>query len=98
MTDLAVHSLAIGALVKVRGFSGVACTYVGPEVERYWDLDEGIYPEEPEERETGMAIVVMVGDDHKHVVDFDDMTLIPDGENICSCGQLGCQAESINHE
>ena len=89
MTDLAAHSLVIGTLVKVRGFSGVACTYQGPEIERIWRDEE----EETEEEETGRAIVIMVGDDHKHVVDFDDMTLISDDENVCSCGQLGCWAE-----
>ncbi len=82
--------MKIGAYVRVKGFSGVACIFVGMQIERFWDLDEGIYLEDPEERETGMALVVMVGDDHRHAVDPEDMTEI-DEETFChGCGQIGC--------
>ncbi len=82
--------IEIGSYVRVKGFRGVACTFVGMQTERFWDLDEGIFPDDPEERETGMALVVMVGDDHRHAVDPEDMTVI-DEESFCgSCGQIGC--------
>lgn len=47
------------------------------------------YDEEPEPVETGRALVVMVGDDHRHVVDFEDLAPIDEGD-VCSCGQIGC--------
>ena len=45
--------------------------------------------EEPEDVPTGRAIVVMVGDNHKHVVDYEDLSPV-DEDDVCSCGQLGC--------
>lgn len=85
-----MSDLKIGSYVRVKGFSEVACTFVGMQTERYWDLDEGIFPGEPEERETGKALVVMVGDDHRYAVDPEDMTEI-DKETFChGCGQIGC--------
>lgn len=90
------EDLKVGDLVKVKGFHGVACGYCGPHTEpgltEWWDDDaeEMVYDEEPEDVETGRAVVHMVGDNQKFVVDFEDITVIPDDEDICSCGQLGC--------
>ena len=112
-----------GQTVLVRGFSGIACYYRGPETERgpteyeaecyacdgtgaNDDLDGALddnneclecagsgivleHDEEPEDVPTGRAIVVMVGDDHKHVVDFEDLSPV-DEDDVCTCGQLGC--------
>lgn len=88
------EDLKLGDTVKVKGFSGVACVYRGPQTEpgqsEWWDddADEMVYDEYPDDVETGRALVRMVGDDHIHVVDFDDLTVID--EDVCSCGQLGC--------
>lgn len=75
---------------RVAGFSGVAFAFYGPQVERYWDLDEGIDWTEPEERPTGLALMVMVGDDTRHAIDPDDVTVIADEDYCGSCGQIGC--------
>lgn len=75
---------------RVEGWSAVAVRYVGRETERYWDLDEGIDWDEPAERETGNAVIVMVGDDRRHAVDPSDLVRI-DSEDYCGgCGQIGC--------
>ncbi len=36
------------------------------------------------------AIVVMVGDDRRHDIHTEDVSLLPDDEHVCSCGQRGC--------
>ena len=89
----------IGGLV--RGFKGIACTYQGPQTERvHGEFEDECYEcygtgtneeldEEPEDVPTGRAIVVMVGDDAKHVVDFEDLSPV-DEDDVCTCGQLGC--------
>lgn len=74
----------------VEGFGGVAVWYAGREVERYWDLDEGIDWSEPEERTTGRVLVVMVGDDRRHSVEPEDLTPIDDEDYCGGCGQVGC--------
>lgn len=77
----------------VAGYGGVAFHYWGRQTERYWDEDEGISWDEPEERETGMARMVMVGDDHVHIIDPEDVTAIPEDDYCASCGQVGCTAD-----
>ena len=51
-----------------------------------------IYDPEPEDVETGMARLRMVGDDSTHIYDYSDFDKMPEeeSENVCSCGQLGC--------
>jgi hypothetical protein len=44
----------------------------------------------PDEIPTGNVIMVMVGDDRKHIVDPNDVSEI--NEPLCSCGQIGCGA------
>jgi hypothetical protein len=90
------HTFARGDLVKVRGFSGVACRVAGPQMEpdpsEWYDdeIGEWVYDYEPGEHETGRIIVVMVGDDHRHVVDPEDCTPISDHDFCRDCGQTGC--------
>lgn len=102
-----------GTTVRVRGFQGVACTYVGPQtrpgdyvticgdcnglgsIERgrtceYCDGTGEQYDEEPCDVATGKAVVVMVGDDTRHAVDFEDMSPIEREEYCGGCGQIGC--------
>lgn len=52
--------------------------------------------EEPEPVETGRALVVMVGDDHRHVVDYDDITPIAREEFCGACGQIGCAHDGLD--
>lgn len=75
---------------RVSGYGGIAFYYVGREVERYWDLSEDIYPEDPEERETGRVLLVMVGDDREHAIDPEDVEPLADEDYCGSCGQIGC--------
>jgi hypothetical protein len=107
-----------GDMVRVRGFSGVACWYVGPQMEPgshevvCWECDgtgdgtddvhgeplrcevcagtNKIYDEEPEPIETGRALVVMVGDDKRHAVNYEDLLFAVDPDEVCSCGAIGC--------
>jgi hypothetical protein len=78
---------------RVAGWGeGIAFRYIGPEVERYWDLDEGSTPEDPDERLTGRVQVVMVGDDRVWNVDPEDLTELAEDEFCRGCGQIGCTA------
>lgn len=78
---------------------GVAFWVDGPELEYppdwgYWDGEEWIEDSEPDPIETGMMLMVMVGDDRCHVIDPDDLTRL-DNDNYChECGQVGCTATS----
>lgn len=91
---------------KVRGFNGIACQVLGPvkvwEPEQCYctdpetgdeyleDTGDGEWIDDP----SGRMRVVMVGDDHVHNVDSDDITPLEeteDGYPFClECGQLGC--------
>ena len=75
--------------VRVHTYPGMACTVLGPETVRYWDLDKGIYPDDPEERETGKVLLCMVGDDHVFAVDPEDCSPVAREEFCGSCGQSG---------
>jgi len=74
-----------GDTVRVSGYRGIAFRYLGPETRPDEDTEwSGFEPE------TGMALVVMVGDDRRHVVDPADMTPLADDEFCGGCGQIGC--------
>jgi hypothetical protein len=77
---------------RVDGYGGIAFVFVGPQVERYWDLSEGIAWDDPEERLTGMVLMVMVGDDHRHVIDPADVHPLRRADFCPGCGQTGCVA------
>jgi hypothetical protein len=40
------------------------------------------------------ARMVMVGDDHVHIIDTSDVTELEDGEYCSVCGQTGCTADA----
>lgn len=79
--------LAHDGAVTVDGYGGIAFYVVGvetvPDDDTYWTGSEV---------ETGNIMVVMVGDDRRHVVDPNDVTPIGDDEYCPECGQLGCRA------
>ena len=37
-----------------------------------------------------MVYMIMVGDDHKHVIDPEDVTIIDPDAYCHECGQIGC--------
>ena len=43
-----------------------------------------------DDTDSNQVIVVMVGDDHRHTVDADDLTKINDLDYCHVCGQIGC--------
>lgn len=85
----------------VEGYGGVAFYFAGQQIEHtveweYVGPEDGDYDDEcnyvcnEDERTTGMVYMIMVGDDHKHVIDPEDVRII-DPESYCSsCGQIGC--------
>lgn len=85
-----------GQHVRVKGYSGVAFTVLGPEtvseyIEQCDDETGDCWiSDEPDERETGKMLVCMVGDDRKIAIDPDDAFPITDDEFCGSCGQIGC--------
>jgi hypothetical protein len=74
--------IAVGDVVRVKGFHGVACRYRGPETAYDYEADDEV--------ETGWHLVVMIGDDHKHRVDYDDMSPLAEDAYCDGCGQIGC--------
>lgn len=85
---------------KVEGYGGVAFYYAGQQtehkeiIEYYEDDGESSgWCVDTEEVATGMVFMVMVGDDHKHVIDPADITKIEDDEYCHECGQIGCTAD-----
>jgi hypothetical protein len=88
---------------SVRGYGGIAFYLLGYDTEwtpEEWILIEGEDPEEessylynePEEIPCCYDRVraVMVGDDHVHSVDVDDLTVIGELDYCAECGQIGC--------
>jgi hypothetical protein len=79
---------------RVRGWgAGIAFYVLGwetaPDEDTEWT---GI------EERTGQIVVVMVGDDAKHVVDVDDVTPLERGDYCGSCGQVGCTHDGYDRE
>lgn len=88
---------------KVRGFEGVACRFAGYpqrwEPYTYFAVDdetgeeyetESADGEWVDDTDSGMVLMVMVGDDHKHKVSENRCTPIDDLDYCASCGQIGC--------
>ena len=93
-------SIDFDARYSVDGYRGIAFYLIGYAteevevetiIEPWLGNDETEYLYETKEVENpSMVIAVMVGDDRKHTVDVDDLTLLAD-EDYCSvCGQIGC--------
>jgi len=77
--------IAPGAIVQVAGHLGSAFRYLGPEMQPDADTHWSGY-----EVATGRHVVVMVGDDHKWIVDFEDMSPLAEDAYCNECGQIGC--------
>ena len=74
-----------GHAYRVAGYDGVAWRYAGRETQS----DEDTFWTGIEE-ETGMAEMVMVGDDRVFSTDPDDVSLLAEEDFCGSCGQVGC--------
>jgi hypothetical protein len=89
----------------VEGYSGIAFRlrgYVLEWTEERWEYDGEGDPEdddsydyyEPEQVENRQMVeAVMVGDDHVHKVDVEDLTQIDEDAYCHECGQIGCTAD-----
>ena len=81
------------ARYRVRGYDGVAFWYDRPQTEPDEDTEwSGI------ENETGMALMVMVGDDRRFAIDPDDISPLDRSEYCPECGQVGCTAYGLAEE
>jgi hypothetical protein len=91
--------IKIGDVVRVRGFSGIACRFVGHPVEQdeMWDDEAEEYVPDEHVR-ADQAIVVMVGDDHRHTVDMDDLSPLPRRDYCGECGQIGCAHDGLDRD
>jgi len=74
----------------VRGYRGIAFGVLGWETEP----DEDTIWTGQEVR-TGRVLAVMVGDDHKHSVDPDDLKPLAREDYCGSCGQVGCSHDGL---
>jgi hypothetical protein len=74
--------------------------YVEAFPEESWTLDCSedhehddtcvVWNEPEQEEDTSKVRAVMVGDDHVHIVDVDDLTEITEEDYCPGCGQTGC--------
>lgn len=92
------------ARYRVTSFPGVAFWYAGDEIETveewiaYGECDHDPWQDctaacgywSEDERSTGMVYMVMVGDDHRHLVDPADCVPIDRADYCGVCGQIGC--------
>lgn len=77
------------ARFKVSNYGGIAFYFYAEETEPDEDTEwTGI------ENPTGNVLMVMVGDDYKHVVDPEDVEVIPEDSYCPECGQIGCTANA----
>jgi hypothetical protein len=96
----------LAARYRVEGWPGVAVyikgwteetTYEGDylvceDEECDHDLSETCWTEGDYSIVEGeMLRVIMVGDDHEHIVDPEDLVMLADEDYCHVCGQLGCQ-------
>lgn len=80
-----LHELDRDKHYRVTGWRGIAFYFVGPETRPDEDTEwTGV------EELTGMALMVMVGDDYEHVVDPVDVIPIDEDSFCRDCGQVGC--------
>ena len=75
----------------VRGYRGIAFHVLGWETEPDEDTEWSGY-----ENRTGSIVVVMVGDDHRYIVDEEDVTPIDRSDYCGSCGQIGCSHDGLD--
>lgn len=74
-----------GDAYRVRGHEGVLFRVRGWETAPDEDTEWSGY-----EPRTGRVVVVMVGDDHRWIVDEDDILDLVEEDDVCACGQDGC--------
>jgi len=58
--------------------------------QEYWDGETM--------RSTGRLVVVMVGDDYRHIADPEDCALLPDEDYCAVCVQIGCTQDGRDRE
>jgi hypothetical protein len=76
---------------RVRGYDGIAFCVYGWETEPDEDTEwTGL------ENRTGRIVAVMIGDDHKYIVDVDDLTPIAREDYCSECGQIGCAHDGLD--
>lgn len=75
----------------VLGYAGIAFYVLGWEVEPDEDTEwSGI------EARTGRVVVVMIGDDHRYVVDEEDIAPLEREAYCGECGQIGCGHDGLD--
>lgn len=76
----------------VKGWGkGIAFYVLGWETEPDEDTEWSGY-----ESRTGSVVVVMIGDDKRHIVDQDDLTPIKRADYCGECGQIGCTHDGLD--
>ena len=78
---------------SVRQYPGVAFYVLGWETKPDEDTEWSGY-----EVRTGRVLAVMVGDDHRHSLDEDDLTPLKRSKFCASCGQIGCGHNVIDDD
>lgn len=90
MTLQELQSADSWATYAVDGYGGVAFKFRGFQIEWHEEWHDGCYTPEMLEEPTGMVYMVMVGDDHKHVIDPEDISILDEDAYCHVCGQIGC--------
>lgn len=103
-------ALDLDARYSVAGYGGIAFYLLGYATEwteESWEysgegdeeFESSYWYNEPEEVEDRSRVrAVMVGDDHVHEVDIDDLTVIGELDYCAECGQIGCTAGARDRE
>jgi hypothetical protein len=78
------------ALYSVATMPGVAFRIVDVHTEETYVWDDELEFEVPVTVSTGNLVMRMRGDDRDFVIDPDDITAVHDPDDVCSCGQIGC--------
>jgi hypothetical protein len=76
-----------GDTVRVRGWRGIAFWFIGFKITRYFDE---CGDEWDTEEDQSLAVVVMVGDDTRHIVNIEYLSPLPRDQFCGECGQIGC--------
>lgn len=74
-------------------FNGIALRFLGHPTEKLCEPDHPTCWDDGfcvEIDVTEEALVHMVGDDRKHRVSMDELTIIEEGDFCSGCGQTGC--------
>lgn len=79
--------------VRIAGYDGIACTILGWHTEPDEDTEWSGY-----ETRTGRLVAVMVGDDHRFLVDPDDVSALAREDYCAECGQIGCRHDGFDRD